>query len=459
MIVGLVLFGLFAVFRVESPFTEFDPDEGLNLGKAFMVGKGYPLYTEVWSDQPPLFTYLLQAWMSVFGWTLDSARLLSTAFSCLLLLTLYWLASSTHGRLAGAASCGLLMVSSQFYRAAGAVMIGLPALSLSLLSLAVLRSGTQGSRYSILSGTLFALALLTKLFVILYIPAFVYLMLGERKVSRRESLLWLSSCLFTLLASAVLSDGLQSRFFEQLLLPHSTGQSALTSSSGLNFLRFDLSIVLICILTAVCYRRQIKLPVFLLVPGLLAVHLHRPVWWHHYFLASIPMCWIAGIGISNALRDLRTLRGTRSILKTSGIGLIGCLTLYFLLYLPVRLRKVAEQCRPRFHLAEPLRKELQKAGARTKWLATDRPLCALFLGCPLPPNQVVMSTKRRAVGAYSNQDFFDEVDEFRPEQILLGRFPELKRQARSKLAGRYELVLSHGGADLYRRIDLLEQRP
>ncbi len=44
------------------PFREklqFDTDEGLNLMRSMLVVMGHPLYSEVSSDQPPLFTLIL----------------------------------------------------------------------------------------------------------------------------------------------------------------------------------------------------------------------------------------------------------------------------------------------------------------------------------------------------------------------------------------------------------------
>ena len=44
------------------PFREklqFDTDEGLNLMRSMLVTMGHPLYSEVSSDQPPLFTQVL----------------------------------------------------------------------------------------------------------------------------------------------------------------------------------------------------------------------------------------------------------------------------------------------------------------------------------------------------------------------------------------------------------------
>jgi hypothetical protein len=34
-------------------------DEGGNLMKAVLVAKGFHLYSEIWSDQPPILTFLL----------------------------------------------------------------------------------------------------------------------------------------------------------------------------------------------------------------------------------------------------------------------------------------------------------------------------------------------------------------------------------------------------------------
>ncbi len=34
-------------------------DEGFNLMKALLVNRGYTLYSQIWSDQPRLFTHLL----------------------------------------------------------------------------------------------------------------------------------------------------------------------------------------------------------------------------------------------------------------------------------------------------------------------------------------------------------------------------------------------------------------
>src|SRR4051794_5789212 len=46
---------------------QYDTDEGLNLMKSLLQLRGHHLYSEIWSDQPPLFTYILSGWFKLTG--------------------------------------------------------------------------------------------------------------------------------------------------------------------------------------------------------------------------------------------------------------------------------------------------------------------------------------------------------------------------------------------------------
>ncbi len=69
---------LFAVFvSVLCPWWsvyEFDVDEGFNMAKAVLVANGFRLYADVWSDQPPLLTWLLAARELFDPWNIAQAR-------------------------------------------------------------------------------------------------------------------------------------------------------------------------------------------------------------------------------------------------------------------------------------------------------------------------------------------------------------------------------------------------
>ena len=68
---------------------QLGPDEGLNLMKAALVVEGFSLYSEIWSDQPPLLTYILTAVHRAAPFSVEAARAVILGFSGLLLVSLF----------------------------------------------------------------------------------------------------------------------------------------------------------------------------------------------------------------------------------------------------------------------------------------------------------------------------------------------------------------------------------
>ncbi|HSO11647.1 MAG TPA: hypothetical protein VLT51_04680, partial [Anaerolineales bacterium] len=95
---------IFLVFTFSYyPFREklqFDTDEGLNLMRSMLVAQGYPLYDDVSSDQPPLFTHILALVLRVAGFEVNPARMLVLTFSALLVWAGAQFLQITSGRLA-----------------------------------------------------------------------------------------------------------------------------------------------------------------------------------------------------------------------------------------------------------------------------------------------------------------------------------------------------------------------
>ncbi len=54
---------------------QWDPDEGILLGWAQLMGRGFRLYTDIWSDQPPGLAVSLLAGFRLFGESVESGRL------------------------------------------------------------------------------------------------------------------------------------------------------------------------------------------------------------------------------------------------------------------------------------------------------------------------------------------------------------------------------------------------
>ena len=75
---GVLAFALLMlVFSIDSRWSQigaFDPDEGVNVIKGYLVFRGLPLYSEVWSDQPPMLTWMLAGAFQLFGSSLQLAR-------------------------------------------------------------------------------------------------------------------------------------------------------------------------------------------------------------------------------------------------------------------------------------------------------------------------------------------------------------------------------------------------
>src|SRR5262245_24623627 len=74
LVVSLLVFAWLVWVNASGQVFEFDPDEGNNVIKALLVKEGYQYGTQIWTDQPPLFSYLLLPFFALFGQTMDVAR-------------------------------------------------------------------------------------------------------------------------------------------------------------------------------------------------------------------------------------------------------------------------------------------------------------------------------------------------------------------------------------------------
>ncbi len=188
----LLVIAFIAVVYLYFPFRnrlQFDGDEGINLMKASLVMKGYPLYEQIWSDQPPLLTYILVGAMRLLGTQVNAARFLILLLSAVLLVAAFYILRKIWGyphALVGA----LLIIMLPFYlQLSVSVMVGLPSLTFAVLSLLGVISWHQGRRWIwlVLSALAFSASVLIKLFTGFLIPIIlVGLVLGEWTRSRNK---------------------------------------------------------------------------------------------------------------------------------------------------------------------------------------------------------------------------------------------------------------------------------
>src|SRR5690349_9021533 len=160
------------------PFREriqFDSDEGLNLMRSMLVVLGHPLYSEVSSDQPPLFTQILALLFRAVGFEVNPARLLVLLFSTLLVWSCAQFLQITWGKLAAILFLPLVIMVPRYMELSVSVMIGVPSIALAAVSLLFLTVWHQNQRnfWLILSGLALALSMLIKLFTGFLVPIFL----------------------------------------------------------------------------------------------------------------------------------------------------------------------------------------------------------------------------------------------------------------------------------------------
>jgi 4-amino-4-deoxy-L-arabinose transferase-like glycosyltransferase len=412
------------------PF-EYDTDEGLNLIKAMLVGRGYSLYSQIWSDQPPVFTYLLAWWFKLTGPSVTAGRVLVLGFSCLLLISLYntvrIIEASRLRAFVAAAMAGLCAWYSYH---SFAVMIGLPALALGVCALWVAaQSRRRGSvLLAALAGVLMALSLQTKLFTAVIVPSLIMLLLApipnlpQSPMHRRLALLGaMLVCCAAVFAGIWLLAHEPAR---QIVSTHTTVSDLPDEprpTKVYTVMRRDWALSLLAVMSMTLIRRknawQHLLPLLWLVVAAIALQMHNPVWRHHSLLLTIPAAWAGAL----ALVWLWNV-GRFKWLRCAGIAL-ACYIVIFGMRNIARLTlfDLPAEAKRDIHVREELLARVKRDQSRTQWLFSDLPMVPFRAGIPTPPSVAVISVKRINAGQLTDADILDAMEKYHPEQIAIGR--------------------------------------
>jgi hypothetical protein len=383
-----------------------------------------------------------------------------------------------------------------------AVVIGLPAIALAAAALLALAYWSRARRpaWLAVSGALFGLSLLTKLFTGFLAPVFIGGLLVEAALRRPRSwlrlggpaMLWTAACGVTLLGAAALllrpwqvSAAGQAEFLRQLIQPHFGAAGLATAAlpeeaQTINtYLAGSLPALGLALLGAglgVARRRWLMLyPAAWVGLAYLALLNYRPVWGHHQALVTVPAALLAGVATAEALGGAaRWAASWRPRWEAqpagsppAGAGALA-VTAVGLLLLAWTLAQLAPPAltlfasgqvpdSPRLSSEERFMKKIAVYAPQTRWMATDLAMYAFRAGLPVPPELAVISWKRLAVGGLSDAALLEILQQRQPEQVLLGRFefPGIEPY----LAEKYVLVLERGEARqrvrLFVRRDLL----
>ena len=475
--VGIFFSWIYRSYPYREVFA-LDLDEGINLMKALLVGRGFQLYSQIWSDQPPLFTYLLTGVFELFGYQVNVGRLLSLIFSSLLIWASVQYLRLVWGRLAALFGIALLVLLPGYLLYSVSVLIGLPSLTFAILAMLALTLWHKRRQpgWLWLSGFIFSLSIFTKVMTAFVIPIFVLGLItaeiarqwarGFSRAVFRPALVWTSS--FGLSAMLLAGSLVGRAGIPQLILPHlqasqldvfRTPDSTLTIQYHLQPAWPVLFLSLIGALILLERRRWLGLyPLAwaVLAYGLLSQY--APVWAHQQLLVTVPAALVAAGGLGEALAGLPEL--VKRLKASPGLAVLQIAALLAAgLVIWVQVPQVAGQWyklaagaqKPASTETTILRK-LDKFAPQTRWLVTDQPMYAFREGLLVPPELAVLSSKRVETGYLTVEELQAAIGYYRPEQILIARFdfPGLAQELKTN----YRLTYERPDLQLYVRNDL-----
>ena len=452
------------LYPFAEPF-EFDSDEGVNVMKALLVARGHALYSEVWNDQPPLWTWLLRAWFGLWGWDVTAGRRLVLLFAATMVFALYDILRLAWGHGAALVGAALLCASSYFLYLSVAIMVGLPALATALLGVWALFQWRRRGRtqWLVLGGTLFGLSLTMKLFTALLTPWLaLWLIIGgrRRQYDGARPGLWpvgVFLAVAAVVSGSVLIAGVGLQHVNHLLAAHlaarrmgiASGAAAadaamLWANVGRDWEIFALGAVgLVCMLV----RRRFALLIFpaWAAAAAYALATHSPLWYHHHLLLSVPVSACAGVAAGELFTRRPWPRLRAGGLAPAVARLTAAVGLAVLAAALLQGRKredtslLVSSDRDRFAV-----EVMREYADETHWVLADRPMFPFRAGLTTPPNIAVFTHKRIVTGALTSQDLVDAVDRFQPEQVVLTwkTPPHLARELVRAMEGRYRAVLT-----------------
>jgi glycosyltransferase XagB len=114
-----------------------DDAEGVYWQSLRALASGHPLFTSVFSSQPPVFLRSVYPFYVAFGQTLAAARLGVVGYALVALFACASAGRAIGGRWTGVIACALLAVNPFFFTAAHTLQSGVPALALALIAVAM----------------------------------------------------------------------------------------------------------------------------------------------------------------------------------------------------------------------------------------------------------------------------------------------------------------------------------
>lgn len=464
------------------PFREkiqFDTDEGLNLMRSMLVTNGHALYSEVSSDQPPLFTQILGLLFRLVGFEVNPARMLVLLFSTLLVWSGVYFLQITSGKLSAILFLPLAVLAPRYLELSISVMIGVPSIALAGVSilLVTLWHQKRNNLWLVLSGFGLALSVLIKLFSGFLAPVFLIGITSSMYFDNRKNglswkmlnpaLIWGTSFAGLGILLGLILVGPQN--LGLIIFPHIEASLIAEFQGARNTINFQLQAAIPLILLGLwgalvsIYKRNWLL-LYPLVWSALAYVLfsfHSPVFYHHQLLITIPLVLLASAGVGEGVFAIFSLRQLSGIIRPQFFLAVVALLGFVMVtrhYSPLLKKELLDQ--PHIGgvdlVATPgklrILRTMNEYADRTNWIMTDMPMYAFRVHKPVPPSLATFSQKLLITGVLTDEDILAAMRKYHPEQVLMARFeiPALE----TYLQENYTLILSEEFFRLFIRNDL-----
>ncbi|MGE3499278.1 MAG: glycosyltransferase family 39 protein [Candidatus Binatia bacterium] len=457
-----------AVMAAFYPYRDvfaFDTDEGINAIKALLVDRGYALYADIWSDQPPLFTLALRAWLDAFGWDVNTGRLLVLLCAAAAVFALYDTVRLLASEPAAVLATALLATSAYFPRLSVSIMIGLPAIALALLALWSLcrRLSGGGPGWLALAALFMGSSLACKLFTAVLLPVFAIWLIATETAGRCGR--WAAGALWVL-ASALVGLALLwtlagPEHLVDLVAPHlaSRRAPAMQSFGAQGLLvtaaaEWPLTVLALGSYLLIARERRWRaavLPAWALA-ATAALLTHVPIWYHHQLLLTVPHCAATGIAVAALFAGHRSRTRSAPALRALAVALIAAQLAWTALYGPRLPSRTLSGVPARVLTA------MRQLADVTRVVFATEPMYAFRAGYEVPPRLAVLSHKRLLTDAALFEEIRAVFESRPPQQVVLGNDDrELDRAVRDAMGGDYRLLLTAPGVSLFARRAILER--
>lgn len=417
----------------------WDSDEGVTLMMARMLRSGYALYTDIWTDQPPLFTASIAAVLSFVGYSVAATRAVAVLYAAIGLFAAALLARELVGRLGSLAAVAMLAITPNFSMLSRAVMPGLPAASLAMLSVALafvwLRTGQRC--YLALSGLMLAFSALVKpIAIVASVPVVLAIILrGLRQpsspwswIAKEGALLAISTFVPLLLCLLVYNPRALSEQQVGAYLSSKRAYPLNITYNGRKVWRYlfveNRGLSLLAIYgAAVLLKKHLSsasIIVAWLVLTLIALLTHSPLWpKHHLILLLYPLAVLAGGAISHIANGSRNA-SNRSLSQWVPyvVGLV-IIALYLWSLPGMIIADTKLQAAPAEPISQGAVDWLISATQPHDFIITDYQMIAFVAGRSVPPNLCNTSEKRIRSGNLTADGLIAATVKYNPKAVLI----------------------------------------